>query len=84
MLQISFEVSRNGQVTQLQENVDGNKISDLIKSLKAMKESSNNTLTKLLQEETIKNTRKAEKDNDTDDTEGEEPTKDEPRKKIKS
>uniref|UniRef100_A0A023EE62 Putative secreted protein n=1 Tax=Aedes albopictus TaxID=7160 RepID=A0A023EE62_AEDAL len=85
MPQIMFEVTRNGQVTQLQESVGGNDVGDLIKALKTMKEASNDALTKLLQEETAKNARKAdEKDNDTDDTEEEEPTKEESRKKLKS
>ena len=99
-----FEVTRNEQVTQLQESVGGNDVGDLIKALKTMKEASNDALTKLLQEETAKNARKADEkglnfiwifvrddqwlmfflDNDTDDTEEEEPTKEESRKKLKS
>lgn len=49
MSQISFEVTCNGAVNKLEEIVNGTSIGDLIVSLKAMKDSSNEALTKLLQ-----------------------------------
>uniref|UniRef100_A0A1Q3G2N9 Uncharacterized protein n=1 Tax=Culex tarsalis TaxID=7177 RepID=A0A1Q3G2N9_CULTA len=51
MAQILFEVTRNEAVTKLEEHVDGSSIRDLLKSLKAAKESSNAVLTQLLQDE---------------------------------
>ncbi|KAL1401785.1 hypothetical protein pipiens_019974 [Culex pipiens pipiens] len=51
MSQILFEVTRNAAAIKLEETIDGTTIGDLIKSLKAAKESSNATLTQLLEEE---------------------------------
>ncbi|XP_052867611.1 uncharacterized protein LOC128273636 [Anopheles cruzii] len=66
MAEIVAEITRKGAMQTIREQVPGNKMSDLIVSLKAIKQSTNELMTTFVQEDLL-GARKAE----SDDVQGE-------------